>query len=255
MNSFAGKMAAADEAATAADLPDHVARFNISLGEIPLLPFESLTQDQQRRQMSKPFECHGLHWLLAVEKEPPSDGREGGFNLCSVLYCLSIDITDEAVRQTFPSQASRAWLALQPASFPCRRSLRNMQHGSNRSVSRQCNLDNDESHTLYSPPNDGGFCKSLFGTHCSAHTSYSLYKMLSHRKHRSSSAQDTLVCHSSILSNLHIAWNCPCMLYKIYSCNRHKQGLFGMICSISRHCRSLDKFHSRGIHSCCNHDD
>jgi len=57
--------------------PDHVARINISLDDIILAPLISLTKQQQIRQMSKPFECHIMHWILTVEKEAPSDGGNG----------------------------------------------------------------------------------------------------------------------------------------------------------------------------------
>lgn len=80
--------------------PDHVARFKISLDEIILAPIVTLTEQQQRRQMSKPFECHGMHWILTVEKEAPSDGGNG-FNLFVVLYCLSIPVVTEDDRQEF----------------------------------------------------------------------------------------------------------------------------------------------------------
>jgi hypothetical protein len=81
--------------------PDHVARINISLDDIILAPMISLTKQQQRRQMSKPFECHGMHWILTVEKEAPSDGGNG-FDLLVFLYCLSISVVTEYDRQNFP---------------------------------------------------------------------------------------------------------------------------------------------------------
>jgi len=86
------------------DPPDQVVvRFNLSLGEVVPRRFASLTVAQQRRQRSEPFERHGMHWLLTVEKLPPSNGGNG-FDIQVHLFCLSVEsvVVDEAARANFP---------------------------------------------------------------------------------------------------------------------------------------------------------
>lgn len=85
----------------AAPPPDHVAKFNISLDDVALSPMVNLSEEQQRDQMSTPFERHGMYWLLAVEKEAPANGGNG-FDIMVVLYCLSVPVTSGYERATFP---------------------------------------------------------------------------------------------------------------------------------------------------------
>ena len=74
----------------AADHHQHSAVFPLSLDEILLGGMVDLTQAQQRKQMSKPFECYGMHWLITIEKQN-SDNNQG-FDIFVILYCLSVSL-------------------------------------------------------------------------------------------------------------------------------------------------------------------
>ncbi len=74
--------------------PDFVHVFNeLSLNTIRC-NFSELTQEQQRQQMSPPFEAYGLHWMLVVEKYE-NEGDGGSFDVHVYMYCLSVPINEE----------------------------------------------------------------------------------------------------------------------------------------------------------------
>jgi hypothetical protein len=55
--------------------------------------FSELTQEQQRKQMSPPFEAYGLYWMLVIEKYENEGG--GSFDVHIYMYCLSVRIHEE----------------------------------------------------------------------------------------------------------------------------------------------------------------
>eukprot|EP00956_Cyclotella_meneghiniana_P027018 scaffold59772_cov43-Cyclotella_meneghiniana.AAC.1 len=63
----------------------------LTLNTVPC-NFGDLTPRQQRKQMSPPFEAHGLHWVLVVEKYANEDGS---FDVHVFMHCLSVSITEE----------------------------------------------------------------------------------------------------------------------------------------------------------------
>ena len=73
--------------------PDYSHVFKFGLDEVST-SFGYLTQGQQRRQMSPPFEAHGLHWIIALEKDE-SDENHGRYDFDAYLYCLSVPIKEE----------------------------------------------------------------------------------------------------------------------------------------------------------------
>ena len=86
----------------AAAAPDHRVVFNLSLNDLPVKPMGDLTDRQQRKQMSRPFECHGMHWMLTIEKEPPTIENGPGFNILAYLYCLSVVYQEGKAGEAFP---------------------------------------------------------------------------------------------------------------------------------------------------------
>lgn len=73
----------------AATPPDHRAVFRLSLGEILLGNMVDLHPRHQRRQWCQPFECHGMHWILTLEKWNPENGG-AGHDIFACLYSLSV---------------------------------------------------------------------------------------------------------------------------------------------------------------------
>jgi len=88
-----------------------VVRIARSLGEIADGPINDLKTDDQKLQRSEPFEKYGLHWLVSIEKEPPSDGGDG-FNLVGFLYCLSVKMGTKS-KKIFPL---KGWIEIPESS-------------------------------------------------------------------------------------------------------------------------------------------
>lgn len=66
-----------------------VVSFPLSLGQVLEGDMVSLSVEQQRQQMSHPFEKFGMHWLLTIEKKQ-SNPKTQEFNISVFLYCLSV---------------------------------------------------------------------------------------------------------------------------------------------------------------------
>lgn len=81
------------------NLPNHTVVFNLSLGDVVPGDLIGLPMEQQRRQMSKPFERFGMHWILVIEKQNrPTNNRRVRFDVIVYLYCLSVPVN----KRTFP---------------------------------------------------------------------------------------------------------------------------------------------------------